>query len=132
MSLYICKDEDLAKDIVQEMYLKLHNRTNIINDAYVYFVIKNLFLDLKRKKDNKVELTDNIIQDLEDYNFEQDAKEQYILDEVEKLKYFEREILKVTQIISQRELSRQTDISIGVIKKCVKKTKTELWQKLKK
>jgi len=48
------------------------------------------------------------------------------------LPYFEKELLTVTQEISQRQLARETDISFIVINQTIKKTKQQLWQDLKK
>jgi DNA-directed RNA polymerase specialized sigma24 family protein len=54
-----------------------------------------------------------------------------ILKEVDALPYLEREMLKVTQVISQRELARQSEIPFETINKTIKKTKQQLKEKIK-
>lgn len=47
----LCKDKDLAKDLVQDMYLKLLPVENKLHVKYVYKVISNAYLDkVKYKK----------------------------------------------------------------------------------
>ena len=44
-------DYDNAEDLVQEMYLKIHNlNPNEVNEVYIYRTIKSIFLDDYRKK----------------------------------------------------------------------------------
>jgi len=45
----ICNDPELAKDLVQDMYLKLYDCRNEINAGYVYRTIKSIFIDGIRK-----------------------------------------------------------------------------------
>jgi DNA-directed RNA polymerase specialized sigma24 family protein len=45
MAKGICKDVYLADDLVSEMYLKLHNETKELNEFYIYFTIKHLFIN---------------------------------------------------------------------------------------
>lgn len=136
MALQICKDKDKADDIVQEMYLKFLNYNKKINDYYVFFALRDLFLDtkIKRYTKNKISFVElpNDLQNDESYNFELEEQKQKVLDNVNKLPYFERELLLVTQKISQRELSRQTDIPFRTINKTIKETKIKLWEDQKK
>jgi len=46
-ALIICKDKMLSDDLVNDMYLKLHDCKKEINDFYVIRTIRNLFLDHK-------------------------------------------------------------------------------------
>lgn len=44
-------DHDNAEDLVQEMYLKIHNlNPTEVNEVYIYRTIKSIFLDDYRKK----------------------------------------------------------------------------------
>ena len=44
-------DYDNAEDLVQEMYLKIHNlNPTEVNEVYIYRTIKSIFLDDFRKK----------------------------------------------------------------------------------
>lgn len=130
-ALHICKSKDLADDIVQDMYLKFANYNKILNDYYIFFALKSIFLDYLRKEKTKVELNENIC-NFDEYDYESDNLKELTLTKVKELPYFERELLTVTQEISQRQLARETDIAFVVINQTIKKTKKQLWQELKK
>lgn len=134
MAFHICKSHDTADDIVQDMYLKFANYDKKVNDFYIYFAIKSIWLDkLKDKKTKTVELINNCNTFADTYDFELDEIKEITLKKVKQLPFFERELLKVTtQEMSQRELSRQTGINLLVIQKTVKKTKQQLWEDVKK
>lgn len=131
MAFHICKSKDIADDIVQDMYIKFSNYNKVLNDYYVFFAIKSIFLDYLRKEKTKVELNENLC-NFDEYDFEQDKIKELALEKVKQLPYFEKELLTVTQEISQRQLARETDISFIVINQTIKKTKQQLWQDLKK
>lgn len=130
MAFQICGNKMTADDLVQDMYLKFSNYDGekVLNDYYVFFAIRSLFLDSIKKR--KIETVTNDIENIqvkdEIYCNETDFLKELILKEVASLPYFERETLKVTQVISQRELARQTDISFETINKTIKKTKNDL------
>lgn len=130
MAFQICGNKMTADDLVQDMYLKFSNYDGekVLNDYYVFFAIRSLFLDSIKKR--KIETVTNDIENIqlkdEIYCNETDFLKELILKEVDSLPYFERETLKVTQVISQRELARQTDISFETINKTIKKTKNDL------
>jgi DNA-directed RNA polymerase specialized sigma24 family protein len=134
MAFHICKCHDTADDIVQDMYLKFANYDKKVNDFYIYFAIKSIWLDrLKDKKTKTVELIDNFNIFADTYDFDLDEIKEITLKKVKHLPFFERELLKVTtQEMSQRELSRQTGINLLVIQKTVKKTKEQIWEDVKK
>lgn len=131
MAFHICKSKDLSDDIVQDMYIKFANYDKQINDYYIFFALKSIFLDYIRKEKPKVELSENLC-NFDEYDFESDYLKELVLSKVNKLPYFEKELLTVTQEISQRELARQTDISFIVINQTIKKTKVKLWEDLKR
>ena len=131
MAFHICKSKDIADDIVQDMYIKFSNYNKSLNEYYVFFALKSIFLDYLRKEKTKVELNENLC-NFDEYDFEQDKIKELALEKVKQLPYFEKELLTVTQEISQRQLARETDISFIVINKTIKKTKQQLWQDLKK
>ena len=131
MAFHICKSKDIADDIVQDMYIKFSNYNKSLNEYYIFFALKSIFLDYLRKEKTKVELNENLC-NFDEYDFEQDKIKELALEKVKQLPYFEKELLTVTQEISQRKLARETDISFIVIIKTIKKTKQQLWQDLKK
>jgi hypothetical protein len=113
------------------MYIKFSNYNKSLNEYYVFFALKSIFLDYLRKEKTKVELNENLC-NFDEYDFEQDKIKELALEKVKQLPYFEKELLTVTQEISQRQLARETDISFIVINQTIKKTKQQLWQDLKK
>lgn len=133
MAFHICKCQSTADDLVQDMYLKFANYDKQVNDFYIYFALKSLWLDSFKKKGKSIELVDNYNTIAETYDFDIDEIKEITLKKINKLPFLERELLKITtQEISQRELSRQTDINLLFIQKTVKKTKAELWEDIKK
>lgn len=131
MAFHICKSKDIADDIVQDMYIKFSNYNKSLNEYYVFFALKSIFLDYLRKEKTKVELNENLC-NFDEYDYDNDKIKELALEKVKQLPYFEKELLTVTQEISQRQLARETDISFIVINKTIKKTKQQLWQDLKK
>mgnify|MGYP000511892410 CR=1 FL=1 len=137
MALQICGDRMTADDLVQDMYLKFANYDKELNEYYVFFALRSIHINNLKKR--KIETVSNEVENLslneDEYCEETDFLKELILKEVNDLPYFERETLKVTQIISQRELARQTDIPFETINKTIKKTKLqlkEIWQDQKK
>jgi len=132
MAYQICGDRMTADDLVQDMYLKFANYTNEMNEYYVFFAIRSIHINNLKKR--KIETVSNEIENLtindEPYCFENDFLKELILKEVNDLPYFERETLKVSQIISQRELARQSEIPFETINKTIKKTKQQLKDKI--
>jgi len=156
MAFHICKSKELADDIVQDMYIKFSNYNKVLNEYYVFFALKSIFLDYlrKEKKIKKIPIIEqwnvnngNPFFDLESfqyeiqkklgeineehYDYDSDKIKELALEKVKHLPYFERELLTVTQTISQRQLARETDISFIVINQTIKKTKQQLIQQLK-
>jgi hypothetical protein len=154
MAFQICKDKSKADDLVQEMYLKFANYDKEVNDFYIFFAIRSIYLD-EFKKDKFVKFVDDILDRLEfcneDYDFNIDELQQINIDLIKKsipsLPYFERELVSITLgvkfdkessnyvdgiKINQKELSRQTGINYMTINKTILKTKenlkNQLWQ----
>ena len=65
-------DHDNAEDLVQEMYLKIHNlNPNEVNEVYIYRTIKSIFLDDYKKK----KILTAPLNGKEAYNIEDDYNE---------------------------------------------------------
>lgn len=123
VSLNICKDKELADDIVQEMYIKLCDSKKELNDYYVIIVIRNLFIDRCKKK-----RTANI----EDYSFLSVPQEETEADDHDReiiinLKWWEKEIITMCYDHSQREVARILNINYGFVHRVVKKARTK-WE----
>ncbi len=158
MAFHFCKSKELADDIVQDMYIKFANYNKPINDHYIFFALKTIFLDYLRidkriqtialdkifdnwntdadnwvNRDNLFfQINKKIGANIEDYDYDTDYLKELTLKKVKELPYFERELLTVTQEISQRQLARETDIAFVVINQTIKKTKKQLWQEIKR
>lgn len=105
-----CSD-DIAEDYVQEMYIKIHSYSqrkdndimfseNNVNYYFIYVTLKNMYYDdlRKSKKQFKVDLSDDFIQDEKeytetDYHFKNNAKNVWINrlnSEIESIKEYNR------------------------------------------
>jgi len=95
----------LADDLVNDMYLKLRNKTKY-NKYFVAITIKNLFIDHIRKERTTSLEEYHFVQDITN-NFEPDDSQQKVLEEFENLDWIKQELL----------LERSTDRSIREIGK---------------
>ena len=127
MAFQICKDKDLADELVQEMYLKLYQNTNLIKDGYIYTVLRNLFYDYaKTQKDLIVDFSNIEILDDGDYIEPIDYKAL-----IKGLTWYERTMFELSTLVGQRELSRQTGIHIQTIHRINKMVKSKIYGKKK-
>jgi DNA-directed RNA polymerase specialized sigma24 family protein len=121
MAFQICKDKDLADELVQEMYLKLYNNTNLIKEGYIYTVLRNLFYDYtKQQKDIIVDFSNIEIEDIE-YIEPIDYKEL-----IKGFTWYERTVFEVSTLYGQREMARQTGIHIQTIHRINKLVKSRI------
>lgn len=146
---------DLAKDIVQEMYIKLHDASNIaygeddVNKYYVYKTLKTLYIQYLKDSikessefDGKYDYTE------EDYPIERDLAEDIILAKVRdiasKWNNYDRELFQVYFGVrldkdninikegkSMRDISQGTDISVGSIFYSIKEFKKQFRDSLR-
>jgi DNA-directed RNA polymerase specialized sigma24 family protein len=121
MAFQICKDKDLADELVQEMYLKLYNNTNLIKEGYIYTVLRNLFYDYtKSQKDIIIDFSNIEIEDteyIEPVDYFQLMKG---------LTWYERTMFELSTLVGQRELSRQTGIHLQTIHRVNKMVKSKI------
>lgn len=109
LALKICGCPHRADDLVQEMYLKLSNAKSI-NSSYVYFTLKSIFIDDLRKQ-KEVPLEDYMIVKQPEGYTTQDRYD--LLDMMDDLHWFEREILLITHEMSLRKAEEETGIHYG-------------------
>ena len=106
VALNICKDKQLADDLVQEMYLKLYECKKQINDFYVVIVLRNLFLDTIKQKNKRKQVDIDSFYDIEanTSTFEMDDEETKIVNEMYWLAkgYFE-----LSYDMSLREMAKE-------------------------
>ena len=157
MLINLGADIDEAKDIVQDMYLKVYehpNNYNIgygvddVNKYYVYHILRSLFIDrIRKNKRNPIVPLDFPIQDLdEDYNYEKDIALNNLTDKIRDYVanwdvynkrllelYFgfqtNKDNLTIQDSITQRELARETGISLTSIHNSIRNIKVELLEK---
>jgi DNA-directed RNA polymerase specialized sigma24 family protein len=136
MAFHFCKSKELADDIVQDMYIKFANYNKPINDHYIFFALKTIFLDYlridKRIQTINIDLFPLCEINYDFYDYDTDYLKELTLTKVKELPYFERELLIESQKVSQRQLARETDIAFVVINQTIKKTKKQLWQEIKR
>ena len=116
-----------AQDLVQDMYVKLHDYNKPINKGFVYRVLRNMFLDEKKKR--KVSL--EFVEEIKDYfiNYtECDKLDTRIeaLDLIEHLDWFDREVLLQSFEMSLRQKEKETDVPYYVWNYYRKKILNEL------
>lgn len=104
----------LSEDLVQEMYIKIHNSKLTTDDnikGYAYFVLKNLCIDFYRQKKYNLELKDDLVED----NCKTDSRLEYldIQKAIHYLPYFERKVLELHKIdgLSLCEIERETNVN---------------------
>lgn len=121
MAFQICKSKDLADELVQNMYIKLSERTISVSDGYIFVTLRSLFYDSLKNNDiliddfSKFEVQDEEYCEGIDY------------DELSKdLTWYERTMFEQSTLIGQRELARQTGIHIQTIHRINKMVKIKL------
>lgn len=140
MAVSICKDKDIAEDVLQDTYLKLYEsgkRFDEVNTGYIYFTMKSVFLDSVKNTSTKNRFlpTDNFINVVEE-------KQTEINVIYKNLTYFEKrlidalfgreitndknEIVKVLEGTNKLNLSRKTGIPYKTIYKTFKNLKNKI------
>lgn len=123
----ICKDKSIADDIVQEMYLKLHDCKKEINDFYVIITMRNIFLsDLKKN---------SVLCSLENFDFSN--QEPFLIDDAEavvinSLKWYEKELIEMSYDKSLRQIEKELKINYQFVNRIIQKSKSKLWQEKEK
>jgi hypothetical protein len=128
-----------AEDIVHEAYIKVLLLEKPINEAYFYFTLRSLTMNLHNKKVIKVEITKDIeylLLDLQDNsendNFILDLAKP-ILDFIQTWEDYDRMLFMVwvNKGISMRRIARESGIPFRSIYHTIRncKAKLILWQK---
>lgn len=128
IALSICQNPNISKDIVNDMYIKLHDsgkKYDDINDWYVYRTLYTLFMDYLREQ-KKTQFTS--YENIEAVNDNEMTNTRKEMDELlDKLPYFDREILLHTSERSLRKNEEYLGITIRVLfysrKKALEKLK---------
>lgn len=121
MAFQICKDKDLADELVQEMYLKLYQNTNLIKEGYIYTVLRNLFYDYTKSQKDIIINFSNI--EIEDTEYIEPVDYFQLM---KGLTWYERTMFELSTLVGQRELSRQTGIHLQTIHRVNKMVKSKI------
>jgi len=139
---------ELAQDVVQEVFLRLlemeqKGKTHFIqndkvNFFFVYRACVNLCIklaDQKRKYvkvrfDDIIEMDDWLAQPEEQYSYEEDERWEQLVgtlnNEIEALRWYDREVLKLSLEYSVSAIARGTTISRDSLRNTLKIAKDEL------
>ena len=154
MLINLGADVDEAKDLVQDMYLKVYdhpNNYNIgygdndVNKYYVYHILRSLFIDkIRKNKRNVIVPLDFPIEDLDvDYDYEKDEYLNNLTDKIRDYIYkwdgYNKRLLElyfgfqtnkdnttIQEVVTQRQLARETGISLSSIHNSIANIKTNL------
>lgn len=106
IAFYICRDRDLADDLTNDMYLKMHDcgrRFCEINEWYVYITIKNLYLHHIRRANRDQGIVQAVSEFAEADPLDDRKMMNHALNE---LNVFDREILLQTSERSLRKAAK--------------------------
>ena len=121
MALQICKNKDLADELVQNMYIKLSERTIPVSDGYIFVTLRSLFYDSLKNNDILIDDFSKFVVEDAEYHEGRDYKELS-----KDLTGYERTLFELSTLHGQRELSRQTGIHIQTIHRVNKMVKIKL------
>jgi len=125
IALKICKDKSLADDITNDMYLKVKD----YQEVSVYFIIvtlRNLFYNVCKKR-KEVCISEYDYLKCNNRTFEPTDQEQQILENFDKIRWHQQEIIRETYDRSYREIQREFNINRGYVYREVKKAKQKIF-----
>ena len=123
-----------AEDVVQEAYIKVMKLNKEINEAYFYYTLRSLTMDLHSKRVIKEVITKKIEYSLFEDESNKLAEElaQPYLEFIETWDWYDKKLfmLWVNNKISIRKLSRETNIGFKSVYTTIKKCQKRLieWQ----
>lgn len=123
-----------AEDVVQEAYIKVMKLNKEINEAYFYYTLRSLTMDLHSKKVIKVEITKDIEYLIKEDDSNELAEElaQPYIEFIETWDWYDKKLfmLWINNRISIRKLSRETNIGFKSVYTTIKKCQKRLieWQ----
>ena len=106
----ICGNYGHAQDLVQQMYLKLADYKRV-NDAMVAITIKNLWLDLLKKKNREVGIDSFHSLPYGNNTFEPSDKQIEYLNRFDDLPMVQKELIQESFDKSTREIGREFNIN---------------------
>lgn len=123
VAFVICKDKDLADDLVQEMYIRVINSGYTkTNSTLIYRIITNLFINYCRDK-KECRLSEEYYLSSNDSRFEPDDQEQEMLDKIKELEWQKQELLAESYDRSLREIEAEYNINYAYTHRQLKETR---------
>ena len=126
-------DDFNAEDILQEVFIKIHNKIDTLKDnekmnSWVYQITRNTIIDFYRKQKPNVELSD---QEFVEHEYEPDPYKEFqkdLLDTINELpeKYRDALIKTEYQGLTQKELAKELGISLPGAKSRVQRARNML------
>jgi DNA-directed RNA polymerase specialized sigma24 family protein len=133
MAYNLCKDYDYAKDIVQDMYLKIYDINQKypekeIKDVYVWTVMYNIIKENYRlnSKYQVVSLDYALNVAIKDNVFELDDESLLLLNRADNLRALYRECLTHNYDKSIREIEHFSGVNYGYVYRALKKSRKEI------
>jgi DNA-directed RNA polymerase specialized sigma24 family protein len=128
MALHICKDKNLADELVQEMYLKLFDLKKEVTDGYIFMTLRSLYYDSIQKSKKEILIDDFSYFNIEQIEYLEIERPEY-KDLINDLTWYERTTFELSTLYGQRELSRQTGIHLQTIHRVNKLVRLKLKNK---
>lgn len=105
IALKICKDRQLADDIVQEMYMRFHrNPKEKLYDSYVVQVLKSVFLNHIKTEKKEASINGLYYLECKNKTFEPSDEELELLNKFDELNWRQKELIAESYDRSLREI----------------------------
>ena len=135
-----CNCKETANDIVQDMYIKMYEINKDVDDGYIYFVIRSIFIEQKRKQKEfaydfdaiEYYVNKNEFNIVKQNNTFEDLKKECYDQAYKKLDKHEKVIIHFSSTMGLREFARNSELSISLIQKTKRKLKILIWEETKK
>lgn len=137
---------EISEDLVQEMYIKLHDRVNVdkiiidghVNKFFIYVVLRNMFNDYhrERQKVEKVRIgTGFDILDDETPTEQCEAFDKMVecvLEAMRDIEWFDKEMLLLyaKTDLSMRDIQKNTNISVTTVFNSIKNARKEIKERV--
>jgi|SRR6056297_1320751 len=128
-ALKLTGDKNTADDLVQDMYLKIHNMKGGLNDSYIFTALRFMFYDKVKRKDILFFPEDwffNEVKVLE--KFEIDDIQKCIIDRFEKLPFHQKQLILESQNKSLRQIQKEFNINYAFVHRELKKARNKLFK----
>lgn len=111
MAYRICNCHTLSDDLVNDMYLIVASKQRV-NEAYIYRTLKGLYLDHLKIDNRNVSLND--FHYVKEDECDRTKNRYELLDILQDVSFFEREVLLQTHEKSLRKCEEDTGVHYGV------------------